>query len=119
MSPAGSTRVDWPLRAPRTGEAECAGRVAKLMTRHRAAIDRDRVSPVSCAEGSGVGRPAGRRHSSGTGDRGAAEHNGCCQAFERTPVTGLRNRREATGGYFTGPRAIAAFAQRPRGIRRP
>ncbi|MCP4657481.1 MAG: hypothetical protein GY856_18915 [bacterium] len=29
------------LRAPRPGQAECAGSVAKLMTRHRVAIDRD------------------------------------------------------------------------------
>jgi len=76
MIPAGSTQVDWPLRVPRPGEAECAGRVAKLMARQRVAIDRDRVSPDSSAERSGVGRPAGWRHSS--------------------PVTGLRNRREVT-----------------------
>ncbi|MCP4676332.1 MAG: hypothetical protein GY854_12630 [Deltaproteobacteria bacterium] len=57
MSTVGSTQVDWRLRAPRPGGGECAGRVAKLKTRDRVAIERDRVSPDS--EGSGFGRPAG------------------------------------------------------------
>jgi len=84
MSPAGSTHVDWLLRAPRKGEAEYVDRVAKLMTRHRVAIDRPRVIPVSCTEGSGVGRSAGWCHSSGTHGRAAARQEDCFGALERT-----------------------------------
>ncbi len=69
MSPSGSTQVEWTLQAPCTGEAECAACVAKLMTRHRVAIDRERVSPASCAEGSVVGRSAGWRLACGIGEK--------------------------------------------------
>jgi len=102
MSPAGSSQVEWPLRAPRTDEAECAGPVAKVMIRHRVAIDRDRVSPVSCAEGSGVGRTAGWRHSPGTCGRAAAGHDGCCQAFERTKGTGSQRSYTASPQHNSG-----------------
>ncbi len=111
MSPAGITQVDWPLRAPRTGEAECAGRVAKLMTRHRPTIDRDRLSPVSCAEGSGVRRPAGRRHSSGTGGRVAAGQDGCFQALERTKGPGSWRSYAASPQHNSGAAILRKRAQ--------
>ncbi len=88
MSLAGSTQADRRPRPPRPCGAECAGRVTKLTTRDRVAIDRDRVSPVSCAEGSGVGRPVLRRHSCGTGGRVATGQDACSPALERTKEPG-------------------------------
>ena len=102
MSPAGSTQADGRLRAPGPGEAEWACRVAKLMTRHRVAIDRDRVSSVSCAEGSGAGRPDGWRHSSEAGGRVAAGHDGCCQAFERTKGAWAQRSYAASSQHNSG-----------------
>ncbi len=111
MRPAGRTQVDWPLQAPRTGEAECVGRVAKLMTRHRVAIDRDRVSPVFWAEGSGAGMPAGWRHRSGTGGPVAAGHDGGCQAFERTKGPGSQRNYAASQQHNSGVARLRKRAQ--------
>ncbi len=93
MNAVGSTQVDWRLRAPRPSQAESAGRDATLRTPAPVAIDRDRVSPDSCAEGRGLGSPAGWRLRSYAA---RMQHS--------SPATGLRNRREATCfRAFSGP----------------
>ncbi|MCP4546692.1 MAG: NAD(P)/FAD-dependent oxidoreductase [bacterium] len=78
------------------GRMSESARDAKVMTHHRVAIDRERVSPASCAEGSVVGRSAGWRHCSGTGRRVAAGQDACFPALERTKGPGSQRSYAAS-----------------------